>query len=158
MLPAHFRRMVRHEQCLPPQSLRMIKRPHFTAALRPNRRPRSIWRECPAERREAAAAVVIYEGSPYHRRGGAGQPTATRRYPAASKCDAKWTNELATQALRSAILQGLVSPDDDWRGSFPRYVWYRDGAVVYQAFLHNEGSGAYHAFPLNKEEWPVGLE
>lgn len=28
---------------------------------------------------------------------------------------------------------------------------------MYQAFLHNEVSGAYHAFPLHKEEWPVGL-
>jgi hypothetical protein len=65
---------------------------------------------------------------------------------------------LATVALRHGIEQGLVSNDGEWRGAFPRYVWYKDGAVVYQAFLHNEVSGAYHAFPLNKEEWPSGLE
>jgi hypothetical protein len=117
-----------------------------------------VWRECPPERLEAAAARVSYEGSPYHRRGAAGQPTAVRRYPAASKCDPKWTRDAATAVLREAIRQSFVPREADWRGIFPRYVWYRDEAVVYQAFLHNETSGAYHGFPLNKEEWPFGLE
>lgn len=131
----------------------MIKRPSFIAPLRPNRRPRSIWRECPTERLEAAVKKAWYEGSPYHRQGG-----ARRRYPAASKCDTKWTQDLATAALRDGIRQGLVGPEIEWRGEFPRYVYYMDDAVVYQALLHNEVSGAYHAYPLNKDEWPVGLE
>lgn len=135
----------------------MIKRPQFIAPLRPNRRPRSVWKECPADRREIAATKVWYEGSPYHRQGGA-HLTAKRRYPAASKCDAKWTKDMATAALRQGIRQGLVGPETEWRGEFPRYVYYIDGAVVYQALLHNEVSGAYHAYPLNKDEWPVGLE
>lgn len=106
----------------------------------------------------AAAAAARYEGSPYHRPAASGQSVASRRYPAASKCDPKWTRESATDALREGIRLGLVSVDAEWRGIFPRYVWYVDGAVAYQAMLHNEVSGAYHAFPLNREEWPIGLK
>lgn len=133
----------------------MARRSHTIAALRPNRRVKKIWNECPNEQRVAAAAVATYEGSAYHRRSSSGQAVASRRYPAASKCDAKWNIQAATDALRQAIIAGLVSAD--WRSGFPRNVWYREESLVYEAFLHNEGSGAYHAFPLNKEEWPAGL-
>lgn len=138
----------------------MIKRPHFLAELRPNRRPRSVWRECPTERRELVAKRVFYEGSPYHRRSGTGATTAKRRYKAASKCDAKWTLDAATEALRRAVRKGFVTAENDWRGDLPRYIWYRDleDDVVYEAFLHNEVSGAYHAYPIHREQWPVGMK
>lgn len=132
----------------------MIRRSHLIAGLRPNRRVKAIWNDCPSEQLKTAATIAIYEGSAYHRRRGNGN-SATRRYPAASKCDDRWTNDTATKALRSAISQGHVS--DDWRGGFPRNVWYVADEVVYEAFLHNEGVGAYHAFPLNEDEWPRGL-
>jgi hypothetical protein len=36
-------------------------------------------------------------------------------------------------------------------------VWYKDVTVVYEAVLHNEVAGTYHAYPLKEEEWPHGL-
>ena len=47
----------------------------------------------------------------------------------------------------------------DWRGSFPRYTWHHDGQTVYEAFLSNQETGEYHAYPLSEErEWPKGLK
>lgn len=132
----------------------MIKRSHLITSLRPNRRIKSVWKECPSEDLKDAAGRAIYEGSAYHRQRGGGA-TSGRRYPAASKCDDGWTLDSATQALREAISKGQVS--EAWKSGFPRNVWYVDEEVVYEAVLHNEGVGAYHAYPLNNEEWPRGL-
>lgn len=132
-----------------------MRPPQFTAPLRPNRRPKAIWRECPADMLTKASSTAIYEGSAYHRPRGAGQAAVGRNYKTASRCSEGWTIEAATDALREAIRKGFVS--SDWRSDFPRNVWYKQGSVVYEAFLHNEGLGAYHAYPLHEEEWPVGL-
>lgn len=132
----------------------MIKRSHLITSLRANRRVKSIWQGCPLEQLKDAATKAIYEGSAYHRQRGNGAASG-RRYPAASKCDDGWTRDSATQALKKAISEGRVS--EAWKSGFPRNVWYVDGEVVYEAVLHNEGLGAYHAYPLNNEEWPRGL-
>lgn len=132
-----------------------IRRPRKT--YRPKRKVKRICSDCSSQRLEEAAHRAVYEGSPYHRNPKAGRIPASRRYPAASKCDQKWTLDLATKALQEAIRAGLVS--DDWRGDFPRYAWYQDGLVLYEAVLSNQERGSYHGYPLNgKEEWPQGLE
>ena len=132
-----------------------IRRPRTT--YRANRRVKQVFHDCSPEKLEEAASRAVYVSSPYHLNPKSGRVPASRRYPGASKCDEKWTLEMATEALRDAIRAGFVS--HDWRGDFPRNAWYKDGPVVYEATLSNREQGAYHAYPLNeKEERPRGLE
>jgi hypothetical protein len=58
-----------------------------------------------------------------------------------------------TRWLRRAIRDGRVSELAD--GAFPRYVWHREGDVMYEARLVNSGSGEYKGYPLNPDEWPI---
>ena len=58
--------------------------------------------------------------------------------------------------LRMALRRGAVS--GHWEGRFPRYVWYKDGTVVYEARLVNRELGEYKGYPFERKEWPVGLE
>src|SRR3954466_6448861 len=83
----------------------MAKTPLFQFTLRPNRRVKRIWTECPAADLKRASSQALYEGSPYHRRRQSGQLSATRGYPFASKCDPKWTIAEATKALRAGSPQ-----------------------------------------------------
>jgi hypothetical protein len=62
---------------------------------------------------------------------------------------------LVTRWLREAILLGSVSAY--WEGEFPRYVWRREGEVVFEARLVNQINGQYKGYPLNPEEWPQNL-
>lgn len=43
-------------------------------------------------------------------------------------------------------------------GEFPRYVWYQDAGIVYEARLTNKELGEYKGYPLNADEWPHGIE
>lgn len=45
-----------------------------------------------------------------------------------------------------------------WEGDFPRYVWRREGDVVYEARLINREIGEYKGYPLQRDEWPEGLD
>ena len=45
-----------------------------------------------------------------------------------------------------------------FEGEFPRYVWYKDGRVVYEARLINKTLGQYKGYPLNDDEWPEFIE
>ena len=45
-----------------------------------------------------------------------------------------------------------------WEGEFPRYVWYMHGNTVFEARLVNRGSGSYKGYPLDRDEWPNGIE
>jgi hypothetical protein len=130
------------------------RRPQKTA--RPKRKTKRIQSGIAREVLVQAASQAKYESSPYHRNPKSGKIPVGRRYPAASKCHEKWDVKLAERALRQSICKGLVS--DNWKGDFPRKVWYRDGAVVYEAVLSNHHQGTYHGYPLNSpEEWPHGL-
>ncbi|MEA2489604.1 MAG: hypothetical protein QOH21_1396 [Acidobacteriota bacterium] len=44
-----------------------------------------------------------------------------------------------------------------WEGDFPRYVWYKDGSVVYEGRLINQELGEYKGYPLEPGEWPPGI-
>ena len=64
--------------------------------------------------------------------------------------------ELVSEWLRSAIRRGAVG--GPWEGGFPRYVWHREGDVVFEGRLVNRGSGSYKGYPLDEDEWPRGIE
>jgi hypothetical protein len=61
-----------------------------------------------------------------------------------------------TQWLREAIRRGAVG--EFVEGEFPRYVWYKEGSVVYEGRLVNRELGEYKGYPLEKTEWPAGVE
>jgi len=43
-------------------------------------------------------------------------------------------------------------------GGFPRYAWHKEGTIVYETRLVNQGLGQYKGYPLNGTEWPRGLD
>jgi hypothetical protein len=97
---------------------------------------------------------VTYTGSPYHRSVGSKAGPVARRAGLTSRCPPSWTNPKATEALRLAIREGKVSCY--WEGAgFPRFVWYLEGDVLYEARLTNRENGEYHAYPLeDQRQWP----
>ena len=111
-----------------------------------------------AKKFEAALKAIItkvrYTGSPYHRSPGSKAGAIAKRAGLSSRCPPTWTNATATEALRLAISEARVSCF--WEGSgFPRYVWYLDGDVLYEARLTNRENGEYHGYPLeDRWQWP----
>jgi hypothetical protein len=100
-----------------------------------------------------AASKVRYTGSPYHRSPGSKAGPIAQRIGLASRCPPNWTNLEATRLLRGAIVEGRVSII--WDQGYPRYVWYLDGDVLYEARLTNSGNGEYHGYPLeDRWQWP----
>ena len=104
----------------------------------------------------ALSEVVKYVGSPEHKDApsfvGMPKPRAD-----ASICDrALGQDRVKVQKwLQTAVARGWVGELRD--GRFPRYVWYRDGDVVYEGRLVNQQRGEYKGYPLNNDEWPQGL-
>ena len=100
---------------------------------------------------------VRYVGSPEHkdRPSFAGQP---RPRADASICDPGLADchEELTRWLREAVRQGHVGTP--WEEGYPRYVWHKKDDVVYEARLVNRGKGEYKGYPLDRREWPDGLE
>ena len=58
--------------------------------------------------------------------------------------------------LQSALARGAVGAP--WEGDFPRYVWFKEGNVVYEARLVNSVTGEYKGYELEPNEWPKGIE
>jgi len=101
------------------------------------------------------AATVRYVGSGEHKSfpSFAGRPQLRAD---ASKCDPKLANpEELTGWLRQAIVAGTVGAP--WEGAYPRYVWHRQGDVVYEGRLVNQEQGHYKGYPLKADELPEGL-
>lgn len=106
---------------------------------------------------EATAEQVSYLGSPEHKDtpSFAGQ---ARPRTDASICPRDMAEDLprVESWLRDAIRRGAVN--ERWEGRFPRYVWYKDGEQVYEGRLVNRGNGQYKGYPLERSEWPPGIE
>ena len=64
--------------------------------------------------------------------------------------------EMVTEWLRSAIRARAIG--GLWEGDFPRYAWYKDGHTVYEGRLVNKGVGEYKGYPLERSQWPKGIE
>lgn len=104
----------------------------------------------------SVAARVRYVGSPEHKT----YPFAgssPRLRADASKCDKVFVGSESelTEWLREAIRRGVTG--GQWEGGFPKYVWHREGDVVYEARLLNCGNGEYKGYPLTQEQYPEGL-
>ena len=102
------------------------------------------------------AERVAYIGSPEHKDfpSFAGRP----RFRAdASRCP-RWIKDrqVVEEWLRSAIRRGAVGAF--WEGGFPRYVWHMEGDTVFEGRLVNKGLGEYKGYPLDRDEWPRGIE
>lgn len=106
---------------------------------------------------EATARSVSYIGSPEHKDAPsfAGQARPRRD---ASICPRELANDLSKVEswLRTGIRRGAVN--ERWEGKYPRYVWFKDGGRVYEGRLVNRVAGQYKGYPLEREEWPPGIE
>ena len=98
-----------------------------------------------------------YVGSPYHKdaMGFAGMPRGRR--PNASLCPRNLMNnrDLVEGWLRDAVRSGRVGT---WDAGYPRYVWHREGDIVFEARQGAPGSGEYHGYPLEPTQKVQGLE
>ena len=123
----------------------------------PVRRAKVLMQDPPEQALLDAAEAARYVSSPYHRRPSSPMGTPIRRpYPHSSTCPTSWDLTGATRALKEAIRTGCVSAE--WRAAFPRFAWYVDGEILYEAVLSNQDRGEYHAYPLeSRSEWPKGL-
>jgi hypothetical protein len=104
---------------------------------------------------ENAAKVAFYSYSPYHCTGPNGEPPVSRVRPA-SVCPRRWGDGEATQAIRTAILRGLVSEKMD--GDLPRYAWNEAEGTLYEARHSSSPTGNYHAYPISLERAPIGWQ
>lgn len=102
------------------------------------------------------AARSSYVGSPEHKTfpSFAGPP---RPRADATKCDPALgdASEL-TDWLRQAITLGKVG--EPWEGDFPRYVWVCRKGIIYEGRLVNQELGHYKGWPLDRSEWPEGVQ
>ena len=109
---------------------------------------------------ESVAARATYIGSRDHKNipSYAGPPGLRRD---ASRCPSEPSKDLERVVgwLRDGIRQGFTG--GPWEGQspgFPRYVWYKDGATVYEGRLVNRELGQYKGYPLERSEWPPAFE
>lgn len=132
------------------------------AARRPTRRrdnPKARQVRVPPEDVVLAevAEQVRYVGSRYHKDtpSFAGVTRAPR--PDASICPRELANELDRVQgwLRQAIMAGRCGV---WEQGFPRYVWHREGDIVFEARQGSAGSGEYHGYPLEAWQTVRGLD
>lgn len=105
---------------------------------------------------ETVAAKVRYVGSAEHKSYPSFAGDARLRATDATKCDPRFKDpEPLTAWLATAITCGQVGPP--WDGGFPKYVWFRDGDLVYEGRLVNRGNGDYKGYALKPDEVPEGL-
>lgn len=103
----------------------------------------------------ALAARTSYVGSPEHKTNPSFAGPARPRADAA-KCDPSLADPAELTAwLRRAITMGMIG--EPWDGDFPRYVWHREGEIVYEGRLVNQELGQYKGWPLDPTEWPEAL-
>jgi len=127
--------------------------------MRAPQRKRPIKREFNVPRDADLAGIaekVSYVGSPEHKDfpSFAGQP----RFRAdASRCP-RWIKDrqVVEEWLRSAIRRGAVGAP--WERGFPRYVWRKENDTVFEGRLTNSVQGEYKGYPLERDEWPRGIE
>lgn len=105
---------------------------------------------------DRAVREVTYVGSPEHKdtKSMAGAPKLRRN---AAICDRSLaeSRDTITEWVRNAIRKGLHS--GDWQGNFPKYIWHREGNVVYEGRLVTPGRGDYKGYPIDADQVPKGV-
>lgn len=102
----------------------------------------------------AIAANATYIGSGEHKACPSFAGPAHLRADA-SRCDPTFADaEELTMWLRHAITAGSVG--GPWEGRYPRYVWHRRAALVYEGRLVNQEQGQYKGYPLVRTNGPRG--
>ena len=123
------------------------------------RRPRTREISPPPGRADlhALADRARYIGSPEHKDTASfvGQP---RLRADASCCPRELAENprAINEWLRSAIRRGATGTP--WEGAFPRYVWYKHEETVFEGRLVNRETEEYKGYPLDRNEWPAGIE
>ena len=58
--------------------------------------------------------------------------------------------------VQIALVKGCHTSSE---GGFPKYIWYLDSEsqTVFEGRETNPGYGQYKGYPLEKEEWPLGI-
>ena len=105
--------------------------------------------EMTTPQREHAAATASYAGSPEHK-----LPHA-RSDATLCPSDLEGHQQEITVWLRNAIAEGHAG--GFMEGSFPRYVWYRDGERLFEGRLTNQVLGEYKGYPIGADEGPLEL-
>lgn len=98
-----------------------------------------------------------YVGSPYHKDTPSFAGTTRAPRPDASICPREFAHAraLAEGWLRAAVLVGRCGA---WEHGFPKYVWHREGDIIYEARQGSPGSGEYHGYPLEPWQTVRGFE
>jgi hypothetical protein len=104
----------------------------------------------------AIAAQARYVGSTYHKDIPSFSGPAPRPRPDASICPRHlaWRQADILRWLQHSIRLGHCGVL--WEGSFPRYVWHREGELVYEARLM-KARGEYKGYPLEADGQVRGL-
>ncbi len=104
---------------------------------------------------KALSERVSYEPASYHKRTifGGVQPThgGNLKYDK-SHCPIHLREDVVLSWLKDAVSRGAFCAFP--QNGFPERIWFKDGAIVYEAKHH--GNGKYHGFPINK--WPNSIE
>ena len=102
------------------------------------------------------AKISQYVGSPYHKHAPSFAGPAIALRPGATLCPRSLIKNkaLITKWLRDAIRKGHTGT---YENGFPKYVWYRHGATIYEARQGSPGSGEYHGYPLWPQQTVRGL-
>lgn len=84
----------------------------------------------------------------------AGPPNLRRD---ASRCDPAFAGRQddLTEWIRESIREGRTGAP--WEDRYPRYVWRREGDIVYEGRLVNRVNGEYKGYPLEPGEGPEGI-
>jgi len=101
------------------------------------------------------AESVVYEGSVEHKVAHSWLGPKKIRSDATPCPPALNDPDVLTEWLREAIRQGHIS--EYWEDEYPKYVWSRQGAEVFEARLINRGQGNYKGYPLSSSEIPREL-
>ena len=105
---------------------------------------------------DLVAGLAVYVGSPEHRMFHVLR-VSPRLRAHASCCPRNVADKAEIlEWLRSAIRRGATG--GPWEGDFPRYVWYKHDDTVFEGRLVNRGTGDYKGYPLDRDEWPEGIE
>ena len=130
-----------------------MRKPRFQRA---NPKARRVQEPPPDVDLAEVASSCRYVGSRYHKDIPSFAGMLSNRRPDASMCPRVLANchRVVEDWLRQAVTAGQVGA---WERGFPRYVWYCDGEIVYEARQGSPGSGEYHGYPLEPEQEVRGL-